>query len=108
MSLKTRLTSFLVVLSLLFLPCACMEALRVEEPWVIEEIDIDENGKNIYGQIYFPKDVEAPYPLVILAHGYNGTLAKMAPYARPSPNEASPPASSTSSAAARAAAATGT
>jgi len=37
----------------------------------VEELIIKENGKEIYGKLYAPKD-EGTYPAIILSHGYNG------------------------------------
>ncbi len=37
----------------------------------VEELIIKEDGKEIYGKIYMPKE-DGTYPAIILSHGYNG------------------------------------
>ena len=41
---------------------------------VVEELIIKEEGKEIYGTIYYPEK-EGKYPAIILSHGFNGSYA---------------------------------
>ena len=49
--------------------------------YTVEETSFLRDGKHIYGKLLFPRG-EAPLPLVILAHGFNGNCDKVEPYAR--------------------------
>lgn len=40
------------------------------------------DGKEIYGQLYLPKDLDKKVPMVIISHGYGGNYQYSAVYAR--------------------------
>ena len=48
--------------------------------YTVEETSFLRDGKHIYGKLFLPQG-EAPFPLVILAHGFNGNCDKVEPYA---------------------------
>lgn len=45
------------------------------------KLNVDNNGKNIAGRAYIPRDAEGPLPTVILSHGFNNTYNNMQSYA---------------------------
>lgn len=49
--------------------------------YTVEETSFLRDGKHIYGKLFLPQG-EPPFPLVILAHGFNGNFDKVEPYAR--------------------------
>ena len=52
-----------------------------DQGYMVEETTFLRDGKHIYGKLLLPRG-EAPLPLVILAHGFNGNCDKVEPYAR--------------------------
>ncbi|MBO5567778.1 MAG: alpha/beta fold hydrolase [Clostridia bacterium] len=48
--------------------------------FTVEETTFLRDGKHIYAKLLLPRG-EAPFPLVILAHGFNGNCDKVEPYA---------------------------
>jgi len=48
--------------------------------YTVEETSFLREGKHIFAKLLFPQG-EAPFPLVILAHGFNGNCNKVEPYA---------------------------
>ncbi len=52
------------------------------EPFTVKEISCkSRDGKNIWGKAYIPNTEEAKKPIVIMAHGYNGTHHEPQAYA---------------------------
>ncbi|MDO4467392.1 MAG: YqiA/YcfP family alpha/beta fold hydrolase [Bacillota bacterium] len=49
--------------------------------YVMEEMNIDDNGTKIYGRMYLPVEEKDSYPLVIMSHGIGGTYENCEPYA---------------------------
>lgn len=58
-------------------PPADGEAVRT---FTVEETSFQRDGKHIYAKLLLPRG-EGPFPLVILAHGFNGNSDKVEPYA---------------------------
>lgn len=54
--------------------------VSAQENYSLEEFRLGRDGKQIYGELYLPSG-EAPFPLVVLSHGYGGNLNGMRPYA---------------------------
>ena len=52
-----------------------------DQGYMVEETTFLRDGKHIYGKLFLPQG-EPPFPLVILAHGFNGNFDKVEPYAR--------------------------
>ena len=51
------------------------------ETYSSEKLAFSRDGKHIYGKLFLPRG-EKPFPLVVLAHGFNGNADKVEPYAR--------------------------
>jgi len=52
------------------------------DPYKVREMNCKtRDGKNIWGQLYIPNTGEAKMPIVIMAHGYNGTYQEPRAYA---------------------------
>ena len=52
------------------------------EPFTIKEIHCKaRDGKDIWGRLYLPESREKQLPIVIMAHGYNGTHLEPQPFA---------------------------
>lgn len=45
------------------------------------ELHVDNNGKDIYGVLHIPTDIEGTMPLVIMSHGLGGTADSVTQYA---------------------------
>lgn len=55
---------------------------EVNDPYHTEEIHVKtRDGKDIWGRAYIPNDGSEKKPLVIMAHGYNGTHLEPQPFA---------------------------
>lgn len=52
-----------------------------EQNFDTKEISVDNNGQNIYGMAFLPKNAAAKMPLIICSHGFNGTYTSAMPYA---------------------------
>lgn len=52
-----------------------------KEGYGIYETDFERDGMKLYGELYLPVGDE-PFPVVVLAHGFNGTHKKMELYAQ--------------------------
>lgn len=54
----------------------------VNEPFTVKEIHCKaRDGKDIWGELYMPATQEKQMPIVIMAHGYNGTHYEPKPFA---------------------------
>ena len=67
---------------LLFLTLAflSLNIAAAEEPYRVEEYLLNRDGMKIYGELFIP-DGDAPFPLVILSHGYGGSHNDLIKYA---------------------------
>ena len=55
----------------------------INDPFRVEEINVKaRDGKNIHGYAYIPNNGDARKPMVIMAHGYNGTFREPQPFAQ--------------------------
>ncbi len=53
------------------------------DPFRVEEINVKaRDGKNIHGYAYIPNGGDERKPLVVMAHGYNGTFREPQPFAQ--------------------------
>lgn len=89
--MRKYLISFLFLVLMLML-AACADRMsesnsgseRVQSQtsgdYNIEEIDFKRDGQKIYGKLYLPEK-EAPFPVVIIAHGFGGNLTQVESYA---------------------------
>ncbi len=53
-----------------------------EGQYRIEELNIDDNGTNIWGKMYYPLEEKDTYPTVIMSHGIGGNFENCEPYAK--------------------------
>lgn len=54
----------------------------VNDPFRVEEINVKaRDGKNIHGYAYIPNGGDLRKPLMVMAHGYNGTYREPQPFA---------------------------
>ncbi len=52
------------------------------DPFTVKEMNLKmRDGKNLWGKVYIPNTEEAKKPMVIMAHGYNGTHLEPQAYA---------------------------
>lgn len=53
-----------------------------EGMYAVEELNVDDDGTNIYARVYLPTEKKDSYPTVIMSHGIGGTYENCEPYAK--------------------------